>query len=187
MHKLAVNAAMAGDDWFYRFPVKKPRRRRPSTSKARRSSWRTTSPACSAIAPSRCARSMSATPGRSMRASPTSRPASQWSARSASAKVADLDADQRLRSAAGHRLFDRPDRKRSATSSSIRCRYFADFAFREARNSLVDKIGKDVDTWRQRTVDGIAQNAASSSPASSASSAARRRIGSRRTSPRSSP
>jgi hypothetical protein len=33
---------------------------------------------------------------------------------------------------------------------------FADFAFDEARNALVQKIGKDVDTWRQRTVKGLA-------------------------------
>jgi hypothetical protein len=32
---------------------------------------------------------------------------------------------------------------------------YADFAFDEARNSLVDKIGKDLDGWRKRTVDGL--------------------------------
>jgi hypothetical protein len=32
---------------------------------------------------------------------------------------------------------------------------FADFAFEAARDSLVQKIGKDVDAWRKRTLDGI--------------------------------
>ncbi len=32
---------------------------------------------------------------------------------------------------------------------------FADFAFEAARDSLVQKIGKDVDGWRKRTLEGI--------------------------------
>jgi len=32
---------------------------------------------------------------------------------------------------------------------------FADYAYEEARNSLVDKIGKDINRWRERTVQGI--------------------------------
>jgi hypothetical protein len=32
---------------------------------------------------------------------------------------------------------------------------YADYAFEEARNSLVEKIGKDLDTWRDRTLTGI--------------------------------
>jgi hypothetical protein len=34
---------------------------------------------------------------------------------------------------------------------------YADFAFEEARNSLVEKIGKDLAGWRARTVEGIAR------------------------------
>jgi hypothetical protein len=34
---------------------------------------------------------------------------------------------------------------------------YADFAFEEARNSLVDKIGKDLEGWKARTVQGIAK------------------------------
>jgi hypothetical protein len=34
---------------------------------------------------------------------------------------------------------------------------FADFAFEEARNSLVDKIGKDLARYRQGTIDGLAR------------------------------
>ena len=34
---------------------------------------------------------------------------------------------------------------------------YVDHAFEEARNSLVDKIGRDVDGWRQRTLDGLAR------------------------------
>lgn len=32
---------------------------------------------------------------------------------------------------------------------------YADYAFEEARNSLVEKIGKDLNTWRERTLSGI--------------------------------
>jgi hypothetical protein len=32
---------------------------------------------------------------------------------------------------------------------------YADFAFEEARNSLVDKIGKDLPAWKARTLEGI--------------------------------
>jgi hypothetical protein len=32
---------------------------------------------------------------------------------------------------------------------------YSDFAFEEARNSLVDKIGKDIGAWRARTVEGL--------------------------------
>jgi hypothetical protein len=34
---------------------------------------------------------------------------------------------------------------------------YCDFAFDEARNSLVEKIGKDINTWRQRTLDSLAR------------------------------
>jgi hypothetical protein len=34
---------------------------------------------------------------------------------------------------------------------------YADFAFNEARNSLVDKIGRDLDGWRRRTLEGLAR------------------------------
>jgi hypothetical protein len=34
---------------------------------------------------------------------------------------------------------------------------YADFAFEAARNSLVDKIGKDLVGWRERTLQGIAK------------------------------
>jgi len=34
---------------------------------------------------------------------------------------------------------------------------YADYAFEEARNSLIDKIGKDLDGWRKRTLDGLAR------------------------------
>lgn len=49
------------------------------------------------------------------------------------------------------------------TSKSIRnivvnaLQTFADFAFDEARNSLVDKIGKDLNSWRDRTLQGLAK------------------------------
>jgi hypothetical protein len=33
---------------------------------------------------------------------------------------------------------------------------FADFAFEEARNALVQKIGKNIEGWRERTVQGLA-------------------------------
>jgi hypothetical protein len=33
---------------------------------------------------------------------------------------------------------------------------YADYAFEQARNSLVDKIGKDLETWRKRTLQGLA-------------------------------
>jgi hypothetical protein len=32
---------------------------------------------------------------------------------------------------------------------------YSDFAFEQARNSLVEKIGKDIDGWRKRTIEGI--------------------------------
>jgi hypothetical protein len=32
---------------------------------------------------------------------------------------------------------------------------YADYAFEEARNSLVDKIGRDLPAWRDRTVEGL--------------------------------
>jgi len=32
---------------------------------------------------------------------------------------------------------------------------YADFAFEEARNSLVDKIGKDIERYRERTIQGL--------------------------------
>ena len=51
MQKLTQLAAAAGDDWFYRFPVKK-KDGGVSTSKARRSSWRTPSCAWSAMSSS---------------------------------------------------------------------------------------------------------------------------------------
>jgi hypothetical protein len=34
---------------------------------------------------------------------------------------------------------------------------FADYALEEARNSLVEKIGKDLASWRERTIQGIAK------------------------------
>jgi hypothetical protein len=34
---------------------------------------------------------------------------------------------------------------------------YADYAFEQARNSLIDKIGTDLPAWRQRTVEGIAK------------------------------
>jgi hypothetical protein len=34
---------------------------------------------------------------------------------------------------------------------------YADYAFEQARNSLVEKIGKDIGAWRERTVQGIAK------------------------------
>lgn len=34
---------------------------------------------------------------------------------------------------------------------------YADYAFEEARNSLVEKIGKDLPGWRERTVKGLAK------------------------------
>jgi hypothetical protein len=34
---------------------------------------------------------------------------------------------------------------------------YADYAFEQARNSLVEKIGKDLDRWRERTLQGIAK------------------------------
>lgn len=34
---------------------------------------------------------------------------------------------------------------------------YSDFAFDSARNSLVDKIGTDIERWRNRTIDGIAK------------------------------
>lgn len=34
---------------------------------------------------------------------------------------------------------------------------YADYAFEHARNSLVDKIGKDLAGWRKRTLDGLAR------------------------------
>jgi hypothetical protein len=33
---------------------------------------------------------------------------------------------------------------------------YADYAFEQARNSLVDKIGKDLEAWRKRTLQGLA-------------------------------
>jgi hypothetical protein len=32
---------------------------------------------------------------------------------------------------------------------------YADYAFEQARNSLVDKIGKDLEAWRKRTLEGL--------------------------------
>jgi hypothetical protein len=32
---------------------------------------------------------------------------------------------------------------------------YADYAFEQARNSLIEKIGKDLDGWRKRTVEGL--------------------------------
>jgi hypothetical protein len=34
---------------------------------------------------------------------------------------------------------------------------YADFAFEQAQNSLIDKIGKDLENWRARTVQGLAK------------------------------
>jgi hypothetical protein len=34
---------------------------------------------------------------------------------------------------------------------------YSDFAFDEARNSLIEKIGKDLNGWRKRTLDGLAR------------------------------
>jgi hypothetical protein len=34
---------------------------------------------------------------------------------------------------------------------------YADYAFEQARNSLVEKIGKDLESWRKRTVEGLAR------------------------------
>jgi hypothetical protein len=34
---------------------------------------------------------------------------------------------------------------------------YADFAFEQAQNSLIDKIGKDLESWRARTVQGLAK------------------------------
>src|SRR4249920_4555 len=34
---------------------------------------------------------------------------------------------------------------------------YADYAFEQARNSLIDKIGKDLDRWRERTLLGLAK------------------------------
>jgi len=34
---------------------------------------------------------------------------------------------------------------------------YCDYAFEEARNSLVDKIGKDLENWREKTIKGLAR------------------------------
>jgi len=34
---------------------------------------------------------------------------------------------------------------------------YADYAFEQARDSLVEKIGKDLDRWRERTLQGLAK------------------------------
>ena len=155
MQKLAVNAAMAGDDWFYRFPVKG---RGGATEYIEGASIKLANDVARVFG--NCAievreldmgdawtfyaRFTDIETGFSMERAFRQRKSQT------SMKTKDYDRQQDIAYSIGQSKAIR-----NVIVNSLQI--FCDFAFREARDSLVDKIGKDADRWRERTVKGIAQ------------------------------
>jgi hypothetical protein len=153
MNKLKVNAAMAGDDWFYRFPVKKSGGGQdyiegPSIKLANDI----------ARVFGNCAVEV--------------REIDVGDAWTFYARFTDIETGFSMERAYRQRKSQTSMRTRDyerqqdiayqiGQSKAIRnvivnsLQIYADFAFREARESLVAKIGKDLPNWRQRTLEGI--------------------------------
>jgi hypothetical protein len=155
MKKLAVNAAMAGDDWFYRFPVK---------TKGGGTDW--------IDGPSiKLANDVARVFGN---CAIEVREIDVGDAWTFYARFTDIETGFSMERAFRQRKSQSSMKTRDyerqqdiayqiGQSKAIRnvivnsLQIYADYAFREARNSLVQKIGKDVAAWRNRTVDGIAK------------------------------
>ena len=154
MQKLSINAAMAGDDWFYRFPVKKGGGQDwiegPSIKLANDIARVFGNCAVEVReidvgdAWTFYARFTDIETGFSMERAYRQRK-SQTSMR-----TKDYERQQDIAYQIGQSKAIR-----NVICNSLQI--YADFAFREARNSLVEKIGKDVASWRKRTVDGLAK------------------------------
>jgi hypothetical protein len=155
MQKLKAFAAAAGDDWFYRFPVKK---------KDGGQDW--------IEGPSiKLANSVARYFGNNVTEVREVDVGDAWVFY---ARFTDIEtgysterAYRQRKSQTSMRTKD-VDRQQDIAyqigqSKSIRnvivngLQLFCDYAFEEARNSLVDKIGKDLAGWRERTVAGLAR------------------------------
>ena len=155
MQKLSVNAAMAGDDWFYRFPVKR---------KDGGQDW--------IEGPSiKLANEVARVFGNNATEVREVDVGDAWVFYS---RFTDIETGFSMERAYRQRKSQTSMRTKDyerqqdiayqiGQSKAIRnvivnsLQIFADFAFREAQNSLVDKIGKDVEGWRKRTVQGISK------------------------------
>jgi hypothetical protein len=153
MQKLAINAAMAGDDWFYRFPVRK---RDGGQDWIEGPSIKLANDIARVFG--NCAVEV--------------REIDVGDAWTFYARFTDIETGFSMERAFRQRKSQTSMRTKDyerqqdiayqiGQSKAIRnvicnaLQIYADFAFREARNSLVDKIGKDVAAWRKRTVDGL--------------------------------
>lgn len=155
MKKLAVNAAMAGDDWFYRFPVKK---RDGGQDWIEGPSIKLANDIARVFG--NCAievreidygdawvfysRFTDIETGFSMERAYRQRK-SQTSMR-----TKDYERQQDIAYQIGQSKAIR-----NVICNSLQI--YSDYAFREARGSLVDKIGKDINGWLKRTVAGLSK------------------------------
>lgn len=157
LQRLKTLAAAMGDDWFFRFPVKNRKHNRtdyiegPSIKLANELAriWGNCEVDCR-----------------------TQDMGDYWLIH---ARFIDLETGFALtrpfqQSKSGGRLGGDDDNRRLEIAHSIgiskaernvvvnALSSFATFAFEEARNSLVDKIGRDLPAWRERTAERIAAN-----------------------------
>ena len=154
MTKLKVNAAMAGDDWFYRFPVKKGGGGQdyiegPSIKLANDIARVFGNCAIEVReidvgdAWTFYARFTDIETGFSMERAFRQRKSQS------SMKTRDYERQQDIAYQIGQSKAIR-----NVIVNSLQI--YADFAFREARGSFVNKIAKEgIDSWRQRTLDGL--------------------------------
>lgn len=153
MAKLKVNAAMAGDDWFYRFPVRK---RDGGQDYIEGPSIKLANDIARVFG--NCAVEV--------------REIDVGDAWTFYARFTDIETGFSMERAFRQRKSQTSMKTRDyerqqdiayqiGQSKAIRnvivnsLQIYADFAFREARESLVAKIGKDLPNWRQRTLDGL--------------------------------
>jgi hypothetical protein len=154
--KLTELAAMAGDDWFYRFPVKEGR--------TGQTSW--------IEGPSiKLANSVARIFGNNVTEVREVDVGDAWTFY---ARFTDLETgfsmERAYRQRKGQVTIKTKDAQRAldqvyqiGQSKAIRnvivnsLQIYADYAFEQAQGSLVEKIGKDLPGWRQRTLEAIAR------------------------------
>jgi hypothetical protein len=155
LQKLAALAAAAGDDWFYRFPVK---------TDGGGQDW--------IEGPSiKLANDVARIFGNNVNEVRELDVGDAWVFY---ARFTDIETgfsmERAYRQRKGQRSLKTKDADRQldiayqiGQSKAIRncivnaLQVYADYAFSEARNSLVEKIGRDLETWRARTLEGLAR------------------------------
>lgn len=159
LQQLKVLAAAAGEDWYYRYPVKNRRENRtdyiegPSIKLANDLAriYGNCEVDCRAQDMGSAymfhARFLDLETGFAL-----SRPFQQ---RKSAAKIGGSD-DQRREDAAFQMGVSKAER--NVVVNALRT--FADYAVDEAKNSLVDRIGRDLPRWRDRIIDRLVQHVA---------------------------